>query len=120
MIDELMNNMGECEHAASDDTGDDEIEQQGGKAGRRAPKRAFMDDLDAAILKAMPALIAKLPRMLETNASNVLAIRKAADAATKSLQARKERRNAAKRDERRRRMVEEGPQSLSNVKLEAD
>ena len=96
---------------------------EAGPAGRpkRGPaQRAFVEEVDDAILKAARMIIPKLPKMLESNASNVLALRKAVEAASKNHRAMKDRRNAGKRDERRRRLVEEGPQSLSNVKLEGD
>ncbi len=107
------------EAAAGDEVGEGESEP-GGKAKRGPAKRAYIEELDDEILKGARQVMPKIAKMLETNASNVLALRKAVEAATKNSQARKDRRNASKRDERRRRMVEDGPQSLSKVKLEGD
>ncbi len=90
------------------------------RSKRRTAKRAYIEELDDEILKGARKVMPKIAKLLETNASNVLALRKAVEAATNSFHARTDRRNASKRDEQRRRMVEEGRQSLSNVKLEGD
>jgi len=97
--------------------------EQGGKTGKakRGPgKRAFVDEIDDEILKAARKLLPKIPAMMEKNAANVLALRKAVESATKSYQGRKDRHNASKRDERRRRLVEEGLQPLGKVNLEVN